>query len=135
MTALSSTSTPTDTEPALVARPDVNRQRLARMGWAFTAPALIVIGAVTIFPIVYSVVMSFNNVSVTGNGFSLDGFTISNYNLLVNSVHWRDALYFTLYYTLATVVVELIIGTCIALVLDPLAAGPAPMMPLLLVPR
>ena len=42
----------------LVGRPDVNRKRLARMGWAFTAPALIVIAAVTIFPIVYSVVMS-----------------------------------------------------------------------------
>ena len=36
------------------------------MGWAFTAPALLVIAAVTIFPIVYSVVMSLNNVNVTG---------------------------------------------------------------------
>ena len=72
-------------EPKLVGRPDVNRQRLARMGWAFTAPALLVIAAVTIFPIVYSVVMSFNNVTVTGNGFSLDGFTFSNYNLLIHA--------------------------------------------------
>src|SRR4029077_14194624 len=115
-------------------RPDVNRQRLARMGWAFTAPALLVIAAVTIFPIVYSIVMSLNNVTVTGNGFSLDGFTFSNYNLLIHAALWRDALYFTLYYTLITVIIELIIGTCIALVLERLAAGRGWMMALLLIP-
>ncbi len=104
------------------------------MGWAFTAPALLVIAAVTIFPIVYSVVMSFNNVTVTGNGFSLDGFTFSNYNLLIHASLWRDALYFTLYYTMVTVVVELILGTCIALVLERLAAGRGWMMALLLIP-
>jgi multiple sugar transport system permease protein len=133
MTALSSTATQVVSEPKLVGRPDVNRKRLARMGWAFTAPALIVIAAVTIFPIVYSVIMSFNNVVVTGNGFSLDGFTISNYNLLVHASLWRDALWFTVYYTLVTVVIELILGTCIALVLERLAAGRGWMMALLLV--
>jgi multiple sugar transport system permease protein len=121
-------------EPKLVGRPDVNRKRLARMGWVFTAPALIVIAAVTIFPIVYSVVMSLNNVNVTGSGFSLDGFTFSNYNLLLHSSLWRNALIFTLYYTAVTVVVELIIGTCIALVLERLAAGRGWMMALLLIP-
>ena len=133
MSILSNTSAQEVAEPKLVGRPDVNRKRLARMGWAFTAPALIMIAAVTIFPIVYSIVMSFNKVAVTGSGFSLDGFTISNYNLLVHSSLWRNALYFTLYYTIITVVVELIIGTCIALVLERLAAGRGWMMALLLV--
>ena len=117
-----------------VPRPDINRRRLARMGWSFSAPALLVIAAVTIFPIVYSVIMSFNNVTVTGSGFSLDGFTMSNYNLLLHSSLWRDALFFTLYYTLVTVVVELILGTCIALVLERLTAGRGWMMALLLIP-
>lgn len=134
MTAIKTTSTQTVSEPVPVARPDVNRRRLARMGWVFTAPALLVIAAVTIFPIAYSVVMSFSNVTVTGNGFSLDGFTFSNYNLLVHASLWRDALYFTLYYTLVTVLCELIIGTCIALVLERLTAGRGWMMALLLIP-
>jgi multiple sugar transport system permease protein len=134
MTALESTPAPVVSEPEPAGRPDVNRQRLARMGWAFTAPALLVIAAVTIFPIAYSVVMSFSNVTVTGNGFSLDGFTLSNYNLLIHASLWRDALYFTLYYTLVTVVGELIIGTCIALVLERLTAGRGWMMALLLIP-
>ncbi len=134
MTAIKSASTQAVSEPELVGRPDANRRRLARMGWAFTAPALLVIAAVTIFPIVYSVVMSFSNVTVTGNGFSLDGFTFSNYNLLIHASLWRDALYFTLAYTLVTVVFELIIGTCIALVLERLTAGRGWMMALLLIP-
>ncbi len=117
-----------------VPRPDINRKRLARMGWGFSAPALLVIAAVTIFPIVYSVIMSLSNVTVTGSGFSLDGFTFSNYNLLLHSSLWRDALFFTLYYTLVTVVVELILGTCIALVLERLTAGRGWMMALLLIP-
>jgi multiple sugar transport system permease protein len=134
MTALESTPAPVVSEPEPAGRPDVNRQRLARMGWVFTAPALLVVAAVTIFPIAYSVVMSFSNVTVTGNGFSLDGFTLSNYNLLIHASLWRDALYFTLYYTLVTVVGELIIGTCIALVLERLTAGRGWMMALLLIP-
>jgi multiple sugar transport system permease protein len=134
MTAISSASDQVAASPKLVGRPDVNRKRLARLGWGFSAPALIVIAAVTIFPIVYSVVMSFNNVTVSGNGFSLDGFTVSNYNLLIHSSLWRDALFFTLYYTLVTVIVELVIGTCIALVLERLVAGRGWMMALLLIP-
>jgi multiple sugar transport system permease protein len=134
MATISSTAEPDLVSSPLVGRPDVNKKRLARMGWAFSAPALIVIAAVTIFPIVYSVIMSLNNVTVTGSGFSLDGFTFSNYNLLVHSSLWRDALFFTLYYTLITVVVELILGTCIALVLERLAAGRGWMMALLLIP-
>ena len=134
MTAISSTTEPDLVSKPLVGRPDVNKKRLARMGWAFSAPALLVIAAVAIFPIVYSVIMSLNNVTVTGSGFSLDGFTFSNYNLLIHSSLWRDALFFTLYYTLVTVVVELVIGTCIALVLERLTAGRGWMMALLLIP-
>ena len=134
MTAISSTTEPDLVSKPLVGRPDVNKKRLARMGWAFSAPALIVIAGVTIFPIVYSVIMSLNTVTVTGSGFSLDGFTFSNYNLLIHSSLWRDALFFTLYYTLVTVVVELILGTCIALVLERLTAGRGWMMALLLIP-
>jgi len=134
MTAVSSTSDLVTTAAPPAPRPDINRKRLARMGWGFSAPALIVIAAVTIFPIVYSVVMSLNTVTVTGNGFSLDGFTISNYNLLVHSSLWRNALFFTVYYTVVTVIVELVIGTCIALVLERLAAGRGWMMALLLIP-
>jgi multiple sugar transport system permease protein len=128
---------PADQAPApssVAGRPDANRRRLARMGWAFSAPALLVVAAVTIFPIVFSIVMSFSNVTVSGNGFSLNGFTGGNYSLMFGASLWRYALSFTVVYTIVTVVAELAIGTGIALVLERLTAGRGWMMALLLIP-
>jgi multiple sugar transport system permease protein len=130
-------SNTTEEAPAakpLVGRPDVNRKRMARLGWMFSAPALIIVAAVTIFPIVYSVVMSFSYVNVTGSGIALNGFTTSNYHLVFTNSTWHYALFFTIIYTLITVIVELVLGTCIALVLERLVAGRGWMMALLLLP-
>ena len=130
-------STPAEQIPAsapLVGRPDVNRKRMARLGWSFSAPALLLIAAVTIFPIVYSVVMSLSNVTVTGSGINLGGFTTSNYSAVLSNSTWHYALLFTIIYTVVTVLVELVIGTMIALVLQRLTAGRGWMMALLLLP-
>ena len=134
MTAISSAAEQAPVAAPLVGRPDVNRKRMARLGWTFTAPALIIIGAVTIFPIVYSVVISFSNATVSGNGISLNGFTTSNYSLVLKNSTWHYALGFTIIYTLVTVIVELVIGTMIALVLERMVAGRGFMMALLLIP-
>ena len=134
MATISSAAEPTAVSAPLVGRPDVNRKRMARLGWTFTAPALIIIGAVTIFPIVYSVVLSFSNATVSGNGVALNGFTTSNYSLVLKNSTWHYALGFTIIYTLVTVIVELVIGTMIALVLERMIAGRGFMMALLLIP-
>ena len=133
-TASSAADEPAPRPAPLVGRHDVNRKRMARLGWAFSAPALIIVAAVTIFPILYSVVMSLSNVNVTGNGFSLSGVTGSNYSLVVKNSTWHYALGFTIVYTLITVAVELVLGTLIALVLQRLTAGRGWMMALLLIP-
>jgi multiple sugar transport system permease protein len=109
-------------------------RRSARLGWAFASPALLVIAAVTIFPIAFSVVMSFSNVTVTGNGFDLSGFTGNNFSIVFGSDLWRHALYFTTLYTIGTVIVEIILGTAIALVLERLTGARGWMMALLLLP-
>ena len=134
MTTISSAAEQAPAAAPLVGRADVNRKRMARLGWFFTAPALIVVAAVTIFPIIYSVVMSLSNVTVTGNGISLNGFTTSNYSLVLKNATWHYALFFTIIYTFITVLVELVLGTLIALVLERLAGGRGWMMALLLLP-
>ena len=134
MTTISSAAEQAPASAPLVGRPDVNRKRMARLGWTFTAPALIIIGLVTIFPIVYSVVISFSNAAVSGNGVALNGFTTSNYSLVFKNSTWHYALGFTIIYTAITVIVELVIGTMIALVLQRLTAGRGFMMALLLIP-
>jgi multiple sugar transport system permease protein len=134
MTTISSAAEQAPVSTPLVGRPDVNRKRMARLGWTFTAPALIIIGAVTIFPIVYSVVISLSNATVSGNGIALNGFTTSNYSLVFKNSTWHYALGFTIIYTLVTVIIELAIGTMIALVLERMVAGRGFMMALLLIP-
>jgi multiple sugar transport system permease protein len=119
---------------AFVGRPDAFRRALARLGWSFSAPALIVIGVVTIFPIVFSIILSLENVTVSGNGFSLHGATTGNYSLIFGDPTWQYAMGFTVFYTLVTVLVELVLGTCIALVLERLTSGRGWMMALLLIP-
>ena len=134
MTAISPTDEQAPAAAPLVGRPDVNRKRMARLGWMFTAPALIIVAGVTIFPIIYSVVISLSHASVSGNGIALNGFTTSNYSLVLKNSTWHYALAFTIIYTLVTVVVELVLGTLIALVLERLTAGRGFMMALLLIP-
>jgi multiple sugar transport system permease protein len=134
MTTIPTTAEPAPATKPLVGRPETQRRKLARLGWTFAAPALILVLAVTIFPIVYSVVMSFSHVTVTGSGFSLNGFTTANYHLVLANSTWHYALGFTIIYTLITVAVELVLGTCIALVLERLTRGRGWMMALLLLP-
>ena len=134
MTAISPTAEEAPAAAPLVGRPDVNRKRMARLGWMFTAPALIIVAGVTIFPIVYSVVISLSHASVSGNGIALNGFTLSNYSLVLKNATWHYALFFTIIYTFITVLVELVLGTLIALVLERLAGGRGWMMALLLLP-
>ncbi len=121
-------------EPLIVGRPDAFRRRLARLGWEFTAPALFVVGIVTIFPIVFSVVMSLTHVTLSVSGFHIGSFTWGNYSLILKSSTWQYALGFTVVYTVITVIVELFLGTCIALVLERLVRGRGVMMALLLIP-
>ena len=84
---------------------DVFRRQFARLGWGLSAPALILIAAVTIFPIGYAIAMSLTNVSATGAGFSLSGFTGHNYSVMFGAAQWRYALFFTVLYTVITVAV------------------------------
>jgi multiple sugar transport system permease protein len=134
MAAISQATEQAPVSPPLLGHRDVNTKKLARLGWGFSAPALIFIGAVTIFPILFSVYMSLQKVSVSGAGFAFNGFTTSNYSLVFSNSTWRYALSFTIVYTLVTVIAELVIGTMIALVLERLAGGRGWMMALLLIP-
>jgi multiple sugar transport system permease protein len=111
----------------------IERQR-ARTAWWFATPALVVIGVVVIFPVIYSVVLSFANVEIGYEGFGIKSFTADNYGALFNSSAWYQALGFTLLYTVITVGVELVLGMLVALVLERLGVTRGWMLALLLIP-
>ncbi|QEV37223.1 sugar ABC transporter permease [Streptomyces nodosus] len=103
-------------------------------GWAFSAPSLLVVAGVMVFPIVFSVVMSLSNVNATVSGFHLSGLTFDNYSILFHADRYWHSLYFTVLYTIGTVFAEIIAGMLIALVLERLKSGRGWMMTLLLMP-
>jgi multiple sugar transport system permease protein len=107
---------------------------LARVGWIFTAPALLVVGLVTVFPVAFSMLLSFAEVGITFDGFVVERLTLDNYMALLQSPDWLYAVGFTVGYTIATVSAELVLGMLVALVLERLTAGRGWMMALLLVP-
>lgn len=89
-----------------------------RAGYGMLTPGLLVVGLITIFPILYSVWMSLNNINLTSNGFQMQLNGLANYNVLIHSrVFWHSA-WFTFYYAVATVVAELILGLMIAVAIQ-----------------
>jgi multiple sugar transport system permease protein len=137
---MSDTHTLPAATPARPASPATGRhnsplaRRSARLGWLLSAPALLVIAGVLLFPILYSVAMSFSHVQVTGDGVKLSGVTADNYRIVLESGRWQHALFFTLLYTVVTVAAETVLGTAIALVLEQLRTGRGWIMALLLLP-
>ncbi|TDC75219.1 carbohydrate ABC transporter permease [Streptomyces hainanensis] len=113
--------------------PSLTRQR-ARVGWFLTLPALVVVAAVTIFPVAYSVAISFTRVGLTYDGLRVEDWTLSNYATMLGSSAWREALVFTLGYTVVTVAVELVLGIAVAVLLDRLEVGRGWLLALLLIP-
>ena len=87
-------------------------------GVVMLLPAFIVIGVVTLFPIIYSVAMSLNNISLTQNGFAMQFAGLANYDKIVRSGEFWHSVWFTVYYAIVTVIAELVIGMLIALAIN-----------------
>ena len=100
----------------------------------FASPALLLILLVTVFPVLYSIVLSFARVTIDYDGFQIEEFTVGNYGALLQSTAWYQAFGFTLLYTVVTVTVELVLGMLAALVLERLGVTRGWMLALLLVP-
>lgn len=94
------------------------RRNDRRSGYMMMLPAAIVIVGVTIFPILYSIFMSFNNIQLTLNGFHMSWVGLQNYSILVHAPEFWHSVWFTTYYAIVTVIVELILGMLIALAIN-----------------
>ncbi|WP_245577957.1 carbohydrate ABC transporter permease [Alicyclobacillus herbarius] len=114
--AMSRTETWSVTEPSPRDKSLLDSQR--RTGYGMLLPMGIVIAAVTLFPILYSVWMSLNDVQLTSSGFSLSFTGLSNYHAIVSSGLFWHSVWFTVYYAVVTVVLELFFGMLIALAIN-----------------
>ncbi|WP_413993658.1 carbohydrate ABC transporter permease [Labrys okinawensis] len=83
--------------------------------WPFIVPALVVVGAVIVFPWVFTIWMSGNEWQV-GSAQRFVG--LANYVRLAGDERFWESMGHTLYYTVLSVVAPLILGTIAALVFD-----------------
>ena len=116
----------TTTETAVTAPPEApakHRKQLSegaraerRFGWLLCAPAVIVMIAVTAYPIVYAVILSLQRYNLAvPNLRKWVGF--SNYGAVLSSPYWWRALVNTLVITIISVAIELVLGMVLALIM------------------
>jgi multiple sugar transport system permease protein len=87
-----------------------------RLGWWLCAPAVIVMLAVTAYPVVYAVWLSLQRYNLElPNEVKFIGF--ANYGAVLSSPYWWQALYVTVLITVVSVSITLVLGMLLALVM------------------
>src|SRR5215470_11543345 len=87
-----------------------------RLGWLLCAPAVIVMIAVTAYPIAYAVYLSLERYNLElPNAVKFVG--LSNYGAVLTSPYWWHALAVTLIITIVSVAIELVLGMLLALLM------------------
>jgi multiple sugar transport system permease protein len=117
------TTTPTVTAQEPVAEGRHRRARLSegaraerRLGWLLCAPAVIVMIAVTAYPIGYAIYVSLQRYILSAPQLTkFVGF--ANYGAVLSSGLWWHALIVTIVITAASVAIELVLGMLLALLM------------------
>ncbi len=85
--------------------------------YVFTLPALVLIGIIVMFPIVYNLFMSMNTWYVA-SGKGLEWVGIKNYLNLLSDKRFLNSLIVTFLFSLGALVFEVVLGTSLALFLN-----------------
>jgi multiple sugar transport system permease protein len=87
-----------------------------RLGWLLCAPAVVVMIAVTAYPVGYAIWLSLQRYNLElPNAVKFVGF--SNYAAVLSSPFWWQALWVTVLITVVSVTVTLVLGMLLALVM------------------
>ncbi len=96
---------------------EYNRRRF-RLGVWFTAPAVVVLLTVLAYPIVSSLVLSFQRIRFSGQGITRDYNGLNNYAELLTNQSFRDALFRSMYFTTLEVISVIALALLVALMLN-----------------
>ena len=99
----------------------------------FPLPALIFIALLMIFPILYTLALSFTNWNLT-SGSPMSFVGLRSYARVLAEPRFLDALWRTFYFTTVAVVAETVLGVAIALILNRAFVGKSVAKLLLLLP-
>ena len=87
--------------------------------WGFTAPGMTWVFAFTIFPLLYTVYISFTSTTLKGNIFA----GLGNYAEIFGDYRFWSAFRVTIIFVLCSVLVTVLLGLLIALVLNRIVRG------------
>ncbi len=97
-------------------RPSEGARAERRLGWMLCAPAVIVMIAVTAYPVFYAVYLSLQRYDLRFP--SLAHFVgLSNYGAVLSSPYWWHALTVTVIVTVVSVAIEFVLGMLLALLM------------------
>jgi multiple sugar transport system permease protein len=111
------------------------KRRSARLRWeavGFLSPALVVLAAVTLYPIVCVLWLSLHRLSLVGGGRGFIGW--ENYARLLHDSRFWNALGNTAYFTGVSVTLEIVLGLGVAVLLHRAFPGKGLMRAILLIP-
>lgn len=94
-----------------------HRSRFRMSVW-FTLPAVTILFIVLAYPIFSSLLLSFQDISLTPSGVKGEFIGLDNYIRLINSDLFRQALFRSTYFTLTEVILTLTLGLGVALLLN-----------------
>lgn len=91
------------------------QQREARLGWALVMPAIVIIGGLILYPIVYNVYLSFFDVRLSGDNV----FTgVQNHGRVLTDPQFWKAVWTTVIYVVFSVFGTIVVGVIVALAMN-----------------
>jgi multiple sugar transport system permease protein len=102
------------------------------LGWSFVAPALLLLLALNVFPLLFDIYLSFTDADLSGGVTSVVGG--KNYTHLFSNVRYADAITTTALFVVGSVGIELVLGFCLALALHGKMPGKPVLLTVLLMP-
>ncbi|MCG8707175.1 sugar ABC transporter permease [Brenneria sp. 4F2] len=94
------------------------RQRAHRQAWGLLAPMLIVMFLLTAWPLARTIWLSFTDAALIGGGDTPAWIGLENYLFALTDADFLASILRTLYFTVASVALEGIIGVLVALLLN-----------------
>ena len=102
------------------------------LGWGFVAPALLLLLALNVFPLLFDIYLSFTDADLSGG--ETRGIGGKNYAVVFSSARYGDAITTTALFVAASVGLELLLGFCLALALRGRMPGKPVVLTVLLMP-
>jgi multiple sugar transport system permease protein len=119
-----------DVQAATIGR-ERPRRRPRERHYGYLLPMVLVLGLVSIYPIIYSIFMSFHDWN-WGKRFNFVG--LANYRALLTDPNFWGALFRTIYFTVGAVSIELVLGLSLALAVAKVGRASRVVAAILLIP-